>query len=73
MSKNTKIWLWALGILAVAILAVVLFCHVVYWLMWIGLATVIVVIIIMVVYARKGAEKIEDEIDGDGKYEEPED
>ncbi len=63
MNNNAKVWCWVLGILAVAILAIIVFCKVVYWLIWIGAFTVLVLLGFIIYYARKGANRIEDDID----------
>lgn len=63
MDSTAKTWCWVLGIIAVAIISVIIFCKVVYWLIWIGAVTVLVLIGFMIYYARKGARKIENDID----------
>lgn len=63
MDSNAKIWCWVLGIIAVAIIAIIIFCKVVYWLIWIGAVTVLVLIGFIIYYARKGARSIENDID----------
>jgi len=58
--ENTKVktWCWIIGITAIAILAVIVFCHIAYWLMWIGAASVLILFIFLVYYANKGARKM---------------
>lgn len=63
MDNNAKTLCWVLGILVVAILSVIIFCHIVKWLIWIGACTVLVFLIIMVYYIRKGTKEINDEIE----------
>lgn len=60
-----KAWCWVIGIIAVAILAVIIFCHVVYWLIWIGAATVVVLAIVICVLIAKTVNKIKNDDGGD--------
>lgn len=60
---SIKAWCWVLGILAVAILSVIIFCHVVYWLMWIGAATVLIIIIALFVMGAKVANRVKQDLD----------
>ena len=60
-----KAWGWVIGIIAAAILAVIIFCHVVYWLIWIGAATVVVLAIVICVLIAKTVNKIKNDDVGD--------
>ena len=63
MNSNVKLWLTVAAVLAVAGVAGIVFCHVVYWLALIGAIVVLAAIVAVVLYTRRGVEKIEDKID----------
>ncbi len=52
-----------LGAVVVAVLAIIVFCHVAVWLMWVGFITVVVLGIWMAVLIRRGVQRIEEETD----------
>ncbi len=64
-NNKVKTWCWIIGITAIAILAVIIFCNIVYWLIWIGAATVLILFVFLVYYANKGARKTEEYEDSD--------
>lgn len=43
--RTLKAWCWIIGLLAVAVLAVILFVKIVWWLVWIGAAAVVAFIV----------------------------
>ena len=45
MRRPWKIWCWSRGIIALAVLSVVIFAKVIWWLAWIGAATVAIMFI----------------------------
>lgn len=62
-TSKFKLWCWVLGIIAVSVLAVIVFCHVVYWLIWIGAITVIAIVIAIAVMVTRGMRRLKDDID----------
>ena len=63
-ASKIRAWSVVLGIIAIAILAIIVFCHVAYWLMWIGAITVIVLLVIVAANIAKGARKIKRDFSG---------
>lgn len=63
--ENTgiKIWIWAIAIVAIIILSVIIFCHVAYWLMCVGAATVAILGIAIAILAAKALRKIKQDTD----------
>lgn len=43
--RTLRIWCWAIGLLAIAVLAVIIFVKIVWWLVWIGTATIVALIV----------------------------
>lgn len=63
--RTLKIWCWIIGIIAIAVLAVIIFVKVVWWLVWIGAATVVALLIWLWYIVWKTGRRIKKREEGD--------
>ncbi len=63
--RNLKLWCWVIGIIAIAVLSVIIFVKIVWWLVWIGAATVAVLLIWLWYIIWKTGRRIKDRDNAD--------
>lgn len=61
--RALKIWCWVIGILAIAVLSIIIFVKIVWWLVWIGAATVIALLLGLWYLIWKASRRMKDQED----------